>query len=507
MSSTVTTENKDSPRPGFVQTVGSYPRSYWFANVIELFERWGYYGLRGGFLSVFMVTAVAQGGLGFNHIQKGSIYAWWALLQSLLPMFTGGYADKYGYKKTVAIAICITCTGYVLMGNLSDYSGFFLASMLVATGTAIFKPGIQGILAHSTNKQNAPLGWSIFYMVVNIGGFVGPLVTGFMRVISWEYVFYLSALMHSLNLLILLAFKEPAAALKQRNTEPFALNQFCRDFITIFLNSIKNLWQWRLLSFLIIFSGFWLMFMQLFDILANFITDWVDTAPLYTFLGNIFNSDALIQKGLAGTQMPAEWLVNMDAAAIIIFMLPIGWTFGRMKAVPAMVLGMTIAAAGIIFAGASMSASICIAGIVVFAVGEMIASPRKNEYLASIAPEGKLGLYMGYVNFPQAIGWGIGSKIGGHLYQNYADKLSLARDYMQTKLNMTHDAVMAIPPENVVSTLSQQLGHVSLNETTVLLFNTYHPQNIWYAFAAVGLVSVVGMFFYNIIVERKRQAE
>lgn len=497
---TAEVETRPEPPPGFAVTLASFSRAFWLSNVIELFERWAYYGLRGGFLSVYMVTAVALGGLGLNHLQKGDIYMWWALIQSLLPMFTGGYADRYGYRRTVAVAISVTVAGYVLMGMRTDYGGFLAGCMLVATGTAVFKPGIQGILANSTHAQNAPLGWSVFYMVVNVGGFVGPLVTGFLRVLPWKYVFFVSAAVHLLNLAFLLCFRDPASGSSRRHPSQSVVG----EFVGILWSSVRNLLEPRLLTFLVVFSGFWLMFMQLFDLLPNFITDWVDSSSIFLWLGNTLHLPSLVARGTAGTQLPAEWMINIDAGAIMLFMLPIGWTFGKLKPVPAMIIGMTIASFGIVVSGRTMSGWLCVLGIFVFAIGEMIASPRKSEYLSLIAPPGKKGLYMGYVSFPQAIGWVIGSKIGGYIYQGHGDKLSLARDYLTGVLHVPADAVRALPPEKVVDYLTAQLHFASTRETTQLLFQYYHPERIWYLFAFIGLVSTVGMLIYNLMVERHR---
>ncbi|MGE5707234.1 MAG: MFS transporter [Bacteroidota bacterium] len=493
-------------KPSFLETMLSFNRAFWFSNFIEMMERWAYYGLRGGFLSVYMVTAVALGGLGFNHLQKADIYMWWALIQSLLPMFTGGYADRYGYKKTVAVAVATSCLGYLVMGTQANFWGFFTGAMLVATGTAIFKPGIQGVLAHSTHAKNAPLGWSVFYMVVNIGGSVGPLVTGFMKALPWSYVFFLSAAVHALNFLFLLGFQEPQGdnvrVEKQKQPSFLAAVQAnAQEFVTIFWTSIKNLFEPRLITFLVVFSGFWLMFMQLFDLLPNFITDWVDSSGNYLLLGQIFHNPQMIALGKAGAQMPAEWLVLVDSLSIFAFMLVIGWTFGKMKPVPAMVIGMLIACFGIVLAGNTMNGLLCVLGILVFAIGEMICSPRKSEYLSMIAPPGKKGLYMGYVSFPQAIGWVVGSKLGGIIYQGHGDKISLAKQYLVEKLAMTKEAVNAIPQEKVMEVLSAKLPG---QNATQLLFNTYHPERIWYLFALIGLASTIGMLIYYFVVESKR---
>src|SRR3989339_1494847 len=167
-------------KPSTWAVIKTFPRALWCANIIELFERWAYYGVR-ALLSIYIVDTAAKGGLEFNHLQKGSIYSWWALIQCLLPMFTGGYADRYGYKKTMAVSWVLVIAGYLLMATQRTYWGFFFGCMMLATGTAVFKPGVQGTIAHSLDDKHAAVGWGVFYQMVNIGGFIGPWVAGFLR--------------------------------------------------------------------------------------------------------------------------------------------------------------------------------------------------------------------------------------------------------------------------------------------------------------------------------------
>jgi len=159
-----------------------FSRIYWIANWMELIERFAYYGVR-TVLPVFMVLSVGNGGPGFDHIQKGTIYAIWALVQSIVPVFTGGFADRYGYKVNIAIATVLKIVGYLLMGYCivlaesmagmplvearaegidHTYLIFFSGAMFLALGTAIFKPGLQGLIAHQMPKERAALGWAIF---------------------------------------------------------------------------------------------------------------------------------------------------------------------------------------------------------------------------------------------------------------------------------------------------------------------------------------------------------
>ncbi|MBX5480757.1 MAG: MFS transporter [Myxococcaceae bacterium] len=203
-----TTEPTEAAEP-FFQQLRSFGAVYWIANWMELVERFAYYGVR-VVLPVFMVAAIESGGPQFTHVQKGTVYAIWALVQSFVPIFTGGFADRYGFKINIALSTILKIAGYLLMGYcialaelfagtpLAEaraahadwtYEIFFAGAMLLATGTAIFKPGVQGLIAHQMPKRNASMGWGIFYQMVNIGGFIGPLLAGYLRILEWKYVF------------------------------------------------------------------------------------------------------------------------------------------------------------------------------------------------------------------------------------------------------------------------------------------------------------------------------
>jgi hypothetical protein len=142
----------------------------------------------------------------------------------------------------------------------------------------------------------------------------------------------------------------------------------------------------------------------------------------------------------------------------------------------------------------------------VFAIGEMASSPKMNEYLGLIAPPGKKGLYMGYANVPLAIGWGFGSALGGHFYQNFADKVTLAKGYMHTALGMSQAQIDAIPKDKIMETLAAQT-HQTVPQATQLLWNLHHPAQIWLWFSMIGMASVIGMFIYHLVIERAKKLE
>ena len=205
----------------------SFNKVFWIANTIEMFERLAYYGLR-TVIPIYMVLALESSGPQFDHIQKGSIFAWWALVQSGVPILTGGFADRYGYKLTVGISIAIKIAGYLVMafavdlaaaatggaslgvaGHPTTYGIFLTGALLLALGTAIFKPGIQGILAHQLDSSNESTGWAVFYQLVNLGAWFGPFLAGTLRLLSWKYVFVACAVIVSINYVLLLFFPSP----------------------------------------------------------------------------------------------------------------------------------------------------------------------------------------------------------------------------------------------------------------------------------------------------------
>ena len=209
----------------------SFRPVFWLAGWMELIERFSYYGVR-VVLPVFMVAAIGNGGPELTQIQKGSLYAVWAIVQSFVPILSGGFADRYGYKVNIAIATLGKIIGYIIMALLhpagrnvgghaarrgprskgidQTYGILFAGAMFVAFGTAIFKPGIGGLIATQLNEKNSALGWSIFYQLVNVGGFFGPLVAGYLRVIDWDWVFIICSAAVALNFIPLFFFKEPA---------------------------------------------------------------------------------------------------------------------------------------------------------------------------------------------------------------------------------------------------------------------------------------------------------
>lgn len=467
----------ESSHESLLTQLTSMSRPFWMVNIMEMLERLAYYGVR-VVIPIYIAQADEIGGLHFSQVDKGIIFFWWAIFQSITPMFSGGFADRYGYKKTIAASVFIKALGYILMATQREFWPFFFGCCTLAFGTAIFKPGVQGTMCQSLSKKNSSVGWGTFYMLVNIGGFLGPPLAHFLYGISWPAVFYGCAAIVSLNLLMLLTYKDPAPGGVQVGN-PFV----------VFWNTLKNIFDLRLALFILIMSGFWLMFMQLFDMLPNFIVDWTNSSGLVHTLG--LPDWMLHANSPRAPQISQEWLINANAGLIVLAVVFVSYLVRRMRRVTSIFWGIVISSVGLVMAGFTTAGVFCLLGILTFSVGEMMSSPKMNEYLGVIAPEGKKGLYMGYANIPQGIGWAVGSLFAGHVYDNYGDKANLALDYLAKNYSITD-----VTRPEAMNKLVELTGSTHQQMTDVL-WAAYKPYELWYQFAAIGIASAIGMYFYS----------
>jgi len=479
---------EDARRPsGMFAQLAALERAFWMVNIMEMFERLAYYGVR-VVIPIYIAQADEPGGLHFTQAQKGTIFMLWALVQTGVPIFSGGFADRYGYKRTIATSLAISIVGYLIMATQHTLWGFTAGCLTLALGTAIFKPGLQGTLVRTLNEGNSSIGWGTFYMVVNIGGFLGPPFAHFMKSnLSWPFVFIGSAGILSINYLMLLTYKEvPSGSAPQGGPLAVAKRTF------------RNILKPKLLAFILIMSGFWVMFMQLFDMLPNFIVDWIDSRGIVKAL----HLPAFFTNPTPrGPMVAQEWMINADSGLIVLLVIAISAMVAHMKRVNSIFIGIVIASIGLMMAGFTMSGWICLAGIMVFAVGEMLSSPKMNEYLGVIAPEGQKALYMGYANMPFAIGWTYGSFAGGQIYDKMGDKANLAIRYLTE-----HGLPVAGVQRTGAMEALQGALHIGPDQATQLLWTTYQPWRLWIPFVAVGVASAIGIWLYSLWVRKDEAA-
>lgn len=319
------------------QKMSPFPPTFFVANVMEIFERMAWYGFF-AVSSLYLTSPIAQGGLGFTSTERGILQGVIPFLLYLFPVITGALADRYGYRNTFLVAFAIMTPSYWLLGQVSGFWSFFGVFLLVAIGAATFKPVVVGTVGRLTDDTNRGMGFGIFYTIVNVGGFVGPLVAGYVRAISWDLVFVMSAIWIGLNFIPTLFFyKEPPGgdtgnkkSIKQvllgaqevLGNGRFALlvvpiivsmmvsgggwmswnYTLIGSAVWIILNllwnaGVKNsgdnapwfrqkaqIGNWPFVVYLLILAGFWASFNQIFITLPEYIRDFVDTGHLVNMM-------------------------------------------------------------------------------------------------------------------------------------------------------------------------------------------------------------------------------
>ncbi|GAA0354872.1 hypothetical protein GCM10009092_18950 [Bowmanella denitrificans] len=513
-----------------------FPLAFYVANGMEIFERLAWYGFF-ALSSVYMTTPAEQGGAGFSEAQRGALQGIIPFFLYLLPVVTGALGDRYGYRRMFLLSFAIMAPGYYLMGQAEGFGSFFLAMLAVACGAACFKPIVVGTIARTTVAANRGLGFGIFYTMVNIGGFLGPLVAGYMRAISWDAVFLMSSLWICLNFLpALFLYREPqqvrstnklgqvlSEAQQVLGNGRFALLLFPAimllmaagvgwlgyqpAFIAIAVWLVINLLWNRLCApnarhwlaqpirisnlpfalYLLILTGFWTVYNQLFYTLPLFIRDYVDTGDLLSLLAwlgedtlaflahvdvgalaeklqtldaalpletlrlqlvhlkvNVPHevlAGALSQLGQSASpaelaahiaqdwagryrQINPEYLINLDFAAIVLLQILVSYVCRRLHTFKVLVAGIVIMGGGIWLAALNgqfvLGGSLMVVVILSIAMGEMLTSPKSQEYVASIAPKQQSAMYMGYYFVSMALGFLFAGLLSGWGYENLA---------------------------------------------------------------------------------------
>ncbi len=453
--------------------------SFWIANAMEIFERMGWYGFY-AVSTLYLTNSVASGGLGFSSEDRGVIQGLATFFLYLFPAVFGALADRFGFKRMFLASAVVMAPAYILLAAPRTFWGFLGVYFLVAVGHGMFKPVVISTVVKTTTDETGSMGFGIFYMMVNIGGFVGPIVAGVVRGWDWKYVFWASAAWIVVMGLTCLAFyREPARdeeAESQRSLgEVFAgmvevVGNF-RFFLLVagllvmlvmgskwwsfpLVAMVSGVWlvfnlvldvvlraanrdqnspwplqpmrvgEGRYLVFLLLMAGFWTSFNQIFMTLPEYIRDYIDTTDLQAALNSIAGlvggdisswSRALLENG----QIKPEYLVNLNAFGIICFQVLIAYLVRKTSPLTSIILGVAVTVVSFLIYLAGATGWIVVTAILVFSVGEMLASPRSKEYAGRIAPPDKVGMYMGYFYWCVALGNLFGGLLSGVAYQHF----------------------------------------------------------------------------------------
>lgn len=372
-----------------------FTKSFWIANVLELFERFAYYGSK----AVLAIYVAEQVGLGPDAAGwlVGSVFN---TLIYLLPPLAGTIVDRFGFRKSLTLCFSIFSVGYFLVGLAGLPMGQPLVALLggpktytlfalvvTAIGGSLIKPSVVGTVARTTTPDSKALGYSIYYMLVNFGGAIGPILALQVRQnLGISYVLVMSSLTtFALAIGTLLFFKEP-----ERPADAPAgksMGAVLADMIKVFGNG-------KFMSFLVIFSGFWIMFWQIFYSLPFYVRDVLKYEKF-------------------------ELIETVDAWSIILITVPAAALAKKLSPIRAMTVGFAFATASWFVMASAPSLSVCVAAIVIFAIGEATQAPRFYEYVADLAPKDQVGTYMGFAFLPIAIGTFFAGALAGPLVRTY----------------------------------------------------------------------------------------
>jgi dipeptide/tripeptide permease len=426
--------------------------------------------------------------MGFSPVEKGTIMGTGSMLLYFLPILTGAIADKIGYKKVLLLSFMIYASGFYMIQQFHSFEMVFLSFIWICVGGAFFKPIISAMISKTTNSETASIGFGIFYMMVNIGGFIGPFVAGIVLGKGWNFVFMLSIVAIAINFLItMLFFREP---MREKSSDSLV-----QSIIQPFRNIYITLINWRYTMFLIIMSIFWAAFNQLYYTFPIFVDDWVNTATLYQGIHSVLPSFADLIGTPSGT-ISAVTLSSMDSFFIIAFQIAVSAFVMRFKPLNAMMGGIFVLAFGLFLMFGVQSGWIVLFGLLIFGLGEMSSSPKFTEYVGSIAPSDKKALYMGSSFLAIALGHQIAGFLSGAPYEKVADKLFLLKAEVMKRGLSVPEIGDSFTKTDYMNEAARQMNFTQ-QQLTDFLWTNYHPNSIWIIYSSVALSAVVLLFLYD----------
>lgn len=458
-----------------IKSIGSLQPAFWHLNILQMLEKLAYWSVLLQ-MPVYTAQKGIEGGLQWEQSIKGVIFFVWALVQNLTPFFFGYISDKQGRKRIIIISFLIIIISYIILATQRDFMPFLAGVLLLGLGSGLFKPALQGAVSNTMNDDNKSVGWGVYIMLLNLSVMAAPPLSKYLREISWDLVFYGSAAILVINLIVAYLINNKT----YNNTKKTDTSYNLKTSLITFLKP-------RIYIFVLLMSGFAIIYMQFYETFPNFIIDWSDTSGIAATFG-LPDFMTMEQQGVR--MISYEWLYNINSIVIILFVVAFAWLTGFIGVIRAIIIGIILAIAGIMLAGTSMHGNFLVVGFVIYSIGEMITNPKFNEHAVSLSPKGQESMHLGYINLSLALGLGGGALMGGFLYGTYGEKANLAAKYM-TEQNIINNS-----DENVFAFLMDYLG-LSAKELTELLWNTYNPWIIFLPFALIAFIAIIGLFIYD----------
>lgn len=371
--------------------------AFWVANFTEIFERIAYYATQ-AVLAIYL-----HENLKLTVGQTGALIGFFGFVVWFLPVLGGTLADRFGFRRALMFAYGVMTVGYFLLGSLSSpwmaslrgaiNLQYLVGAILLvpALGPSVVKPCVAGTTGRASKENVRSIGYSIYYTLVNIGGTLGPLVGSLVRQkVGIESVFRVSALCVFLMFWVtLFFFREP--------------KQVGEEQVPSFWAAIRNMFvvlgNLRFVSFLLIYSAFWVVFWQEFISVPLFVRGFIDPSA------------------------KVDALLATDGFVVICLQVPVSILTRKIPTFAALTLGIFVSSIAWIPLALHPSISTTFVALAMVALGEIIQSPRYYEYISRLAPPGQQGLYMGYAFLPIAIGNLIAGILGGYLLHEFGDVL------------------------------------------------------------------------------------
>ena len=372
-----------------------FERPFWVANITELFERLSYYAAFASLARYLHETLLfpVQKASSLTGLFGGAVW--------FLAAFGGTVADRLGFRRALSLAYFILSCSYFLLGSLGApwlapvRSAVPLTLLVVvvlllpALGIALVKPSVVGTTARASKDNVRSIGYSIYYTLVNIGGAAGPYVASWVHQhMSVENVFRVAALSVFLMFFaVLLFFREPRRA---GEAETASLKQAAKNFLVVLTNP-------RFMIFLLIFSGYWIVYWQEFIILPLYVHDYIDS------------------------KADTELMLITGPLVVILLTMLVSIATQKLPSFRAIILGTLVSALAWVLLVLNPSVPMAIATLIVVAIGEIIQSPRYYEYISRLAPPGQQGTYMGFAFLPIGIGSFVAGWFGGGLIHHFGE--------------------------------------------------------------------------------------
>jgi POT family proton-dependent oligopeptide transporter len=384
----------------------AFPRSFYVANGIELFERWAFYGLY-VVLSLHLTSVV-----GLSDAQAGDVMALYAFFR-LGPLIGGVIADRIGFKNALAVSLAIYAVGYAVLGFAHDASMASLSIVLIGLAGALFKPIITGTVVRTSPPGRQTEGFAIFYRTVNAGSVIGKSLTYGIRTLGALSLVVYNAVAASIVAFVLavFVFVEPGAETEAREETKPADREVgaAKPSVLVVLRSVWTAMRdLRFSGALLILTGFYFMSEQFYQTFPKYIT-------------RVVSEDA-----------PLEWVTLLNPLTIALFQ---GVVTQRTKAISPVMAMATASGVGALsmflmgtlgpVLGAQMGGGVAVGlggacvSFAVFAFAEMIFAPRFYDYVARFAPKGQEATFMGLTVLPVALGGMVGGIVSGRLIDRY----------------------------------------------------------------------------------------